>query len=232
MLVLAVDTSGRIGSVALARDSKLLVERFFEPARGHGGRLLAEIDEVLRSEGPAPGDVDLFAACAGPGSFTGVRVGLATVNALAWSLGRPVTAFDSLAVLARNVSMGFAAPVLDARKGEVYGALYEVTDDGFQEVIASSVSEPRAWRDRVSSAAKDVTWLGSGVAAYPDVFEDGGVDHRVRASQLALLAEAAYHRDPAALPTAAPRYIRPSEAEVKFGPAPAHDPMRRVDVHS
>ena len=211
MLVLALETSERTGSIALVRDEALLEEALLEPGKGHGARLLAAVDALLRRQGVAIGDIDRFAASAGPGSFTGVRVGLGTARALAWSLGKPVVALPSLLVLAHNVRGALAAPVMDACKGEVYGALY----DGEVELVAPSVAAPERWRETVLAAAasRPTVFFGSGTATFQDVFGPGGADPSAHAATLGRLAARA--REP--LPAAVARYVRPSEAELKHG---------------
>ena len=211
MLVLALETSERTGSIALVRDAALIEEAPLEGDRGHGARLLVAVDALLRRHGLTAADVDLFAASAGPGSFTGVRVGLGTARALAWSLGKPATALPSLRVLAENVRGALAAPVLDACKGEVYGALY---DDGV-ELLPPSVSAPDRWKDTVLAAAagRPVVFYGSGTATFEALFGPGGADPRIHAAALGLLAARAMEN----LPPPIPRYVRASEAEIKFG---------------
>ena len=111
-------TSGRVGSAALIQGDTCLGERVFEPPRGHGDTLLPQVDSLLTTAGLSVKDVDLFAACAGPGSFTGVRVGLSVATALAWAVSKPVTAINTLEVLAYNGrdQNGLVSVVLDARR--------------------------------------------------------------------------------------------------------------------
>ncbi|MFT7622413.1 MAG: tRNA threonylcarbamoyladenosine biosynthesis protein TsaB [Myxococcota bacterium] len=237
MLTLAVETAGRTGSVALVRDDEIVEQRFMEPARGHGGLLLAEIDALLTGHNLKPADLDLFAACAGPGSFTGVRVGLATAKALAWALGKPVAGLQSLEVLAHNaldpgIAPGIVAPVLDARKREVYGSAYRLDGSALTLIVPAVVEPPSRFLARVTEAAGGavVHWLGSGTAEYADVFGSSALDGRIHAGILGRLAARTYAEqgvEGLAAPVA--RYVRPSEAEVKFGPAPDHDPLAGVD---
>jgi tRNA threonylcarbamoyladenosine biosynthesis protein TsaB len=223
-------TVGRVGSVALLDDNTLLGERVFEPARGHGGRLLPEIDRLLTDTGIGVREVDLFAACAGPGSFTGVRVGLATASSLAWATGKPATGINTLDVLAQNEcgQAGYISPVLDARRSEVYAALHRMDESGLSCVIGPKVMPAEQWIQRAATETEggSVRYLGSGVAAYPEWFGTAPADHRVRA---AALAEIAASHEPDHRSPAQPLYVRPSHAEIKFGAAPAHDPMTGVD---
>lgn len=239
MIVLALETSGKVGSAAIVCSERgRLHEHAFEPRRGHGGPMLSEVETALHGAGVTLSDIDVFASTAGPGSFTGLRVGLATVNALAWSLGKRAAAFGSLEALAHGwLSDGEAepgtwvAPVVDARKSEVYGALYRRTADGlirhldpvatpaaeFVALLESQVGSP------LDSPGLAVEFLGTGVGAYPEVF---GPERHAPAIRAATVAHLALVTDP--LPPAQPRYVRPSSAEVKFGAAPAHDPLANV----
>ncbi|MCA1561145.1 MAG: tRNA (adenosine(37)-N6)-threonylcarbamoyltransferase complex dimerization subunit type 1 TsaB [Acidobacteria bacterium] len=132
MLILALDTTSRGGSLAIARGGTLLEERIGDPARSHGERLPGDIVALLDRHGVRLTDIDLYGVAAGPGSFTGLRVGIATVQGLALVNGRPavgVSALDALAhaVAGHEAARGAAAigVWLDAQRGEVFSALYE-----------------------------------------------------------------------------------------------------------
>jgi len=128
--VLAVDTTTERGSVAVTEDDSVSGEVRVASPEGHSRRLLPAVDFLLQSLGLRPADLDAFAVTTGPGSFTGLRVGLSTVQGLALGAGRPCLGVSALDVLAARIAG--AAPVLvalmDAYRGEVYGALYD--EDG------------------------------------------------------------------------------------------------------
>lgn len=123
-MILAVDTASYAASVALV-DGGRSVEACFWATDGHAHRIFQEIEGLLARAGTPLEQVDCFAAAAGPGSFTGVRVALSAVKALAEVCGRPVAAVSSLRALAWFGSAPLRAPILDARRGEVYTALYD-----------------------------------------------------------------------------------------------------------
>ncbi len=133
MLTLAVDTTTNRGSFALARNGRLIEETRGDGATTHGERLPGAIHTLLGRQGLTTADVDRYAVALGPGSFTGLRVGIATVQGLALAHGRPVVGMPVLDVLvdiaAQAVGVGAApdliAPWVDARRGEVFSALYE-----------------------------------------------------------------------------------------------------------
>jgi tRNA threonylcarbamoyladenosine biosynthesis protein TsaB len=126
-LVLAVDTTHEFGSIALLRGGDLLDEVLLHSPAGFGHVLYGHLAQLLERNGVAAADIGCFAAASGPGSFTGVRIGLACVKGLAEALARPVAAVSNLEALAVSGTAPLRAPVLDARRGEVYGALYDAS---------------------------------------------------------------------------------------------------------
>ncbi|HXH07550.1 MAG TPA: tRNA (adenosine(37)-N6)-threonylcarbamoyltransferase complex dimerization subunit type 1 TsaB [Vicinamibacterales bacterium] len=128
MVVLAVETCTRAGSLAVWRDGEVIDRAAGDPARLHGERLPGAILDLLARHGLSTGDVDVYAVASGPGSFTGLRVGIATVQGLALAHGRrvvPVTTLDALAwIAARRGPAARLAAWLDAQRREVFAALY------------------------------------------------------------------------------------------------------------
>ena len=118
--ILSVDTTAEFGSIALADEEILL-----HAPDGFGGLIFQHIERLLAKTGVRIDDVDVFAAAAGPGSFTGVRIGLACVKGLAEATGKPAFAVSNLAALARFGSTRCRVPLIDARRGEVYAAVYD-----------------------------------------------------------------------------------------------------------
>ena len=133
MLILALDTTSRAGSVALARDAGVLDQQRGDPSRTHGERLPGDIRDLLERHGLTVADVDLYAVAAGPGSFTGLRVGIATIQGLALAHARPVVPVSALVALAHGALISSGGPVqdaeliaacMDAQRREVFSALY------------------------------------------------------------------------------------------------------------
>jgi tRNA threonylcarbamoyladenosine biosynthesis protein TsaB len=124
-LILAVDTTHEFGSLALLRGGKVLEEMLLHSPEGFGQILFGRLAELLARCAVSVADVDCFAAASGPGSFTGVRIGLASVKGLAEATGKPAVAVSNLAAMATFGSAALRAVVLDARRGEVYGAVYD-----------------------------------------------------------------------------------------------------------
>lgn len=124
-LILAVDTTHEFGSLALLRGACVLEEVLLHAPEGFSQILFARLDQLLRRHSVKITDMDCFAATSGPGSFTGVRIGLACVKGLAEATGKPVVALSNLLVMSTFGAAPLRAVLLDARRGEVYGAVYD-----------------------------------------------------------------------------------------------------------
>jgi len=124
-LILAVDTTHEFGSLALVRGEDVLDEVLLHAPDGFGHILYGRLTHLLERHARNVADVECFAAASGPGSFTGVRIGLACVKGLAEALGRPAVAVSNLAAMATFGTAPLRATVLDARRGEIYGAVYD-----------------------------------------------------------------------------------------------------------
>jgi tRNA threonylcarbamoyladenosine biosynthesis protein TsaB len=221
-IIAALETTESTGSVALYGPG-LAVERTMSAVK-HGPAVYAVLQELLDETGISLRDVAIFAAGAGPGSFTGVRVALAAVKALAYATGAAATAESDLDVLAFGAPEdAWWCPVIDARKAEVYAAVYApgpIDDPGRRLIAGPWVMSAD---DVVTRAAAlgPVRYVGSGVDAYRSAFPSDAVASPVRALSLARLVAT---RGESVRPANA-LYVRPAEAEVKFGLAPAHDPL-------
>ena len=152
MLTLAFDTATGVATTALVRDCDVLGERI-----GRASEVLAEADELLRAAGLTPGDLDLLAVGVGPGSFTGVRIGLATARGLALALDLPVAGVSTLDALAAG-SPG-ATPVVDAKRGEIFTVV-----SGHVRCLAPDVFE----------VDRGGTYVGDGAVRYRATIEAAG----------------------------------------------------------
>jgi tRNA threonylcarbamoyladenosine biosynthesis protein TsaB len=140
--VLAVDTTGEFGSVALVEEEGVIEEAPLHSPDGFAHILFGQIERSLQRHGIGLEELDGFASASGPGSFTGVRVGLAAVKGLAEATGRRVVAVSNLQALACFGARGLRATVLDARRGEIYGAVYNAA---LQPVSEEVVMKFPAW---------------------------------------------------------------------------------------
>jgi tRNA threonylcarbamoyladenosine biosynthesis protein TsaB len=170
MIILAVDTTTPSGSVALLRDDGLLGEFNLESASTHSARLLTSIDLLLRANGLDIQGVDAYAVAAGPGSFTGIRIGLSAAKSLAYASGKlvaPVSALEALASKVAAPPVRLACPVLDAKKGEIYAALFEVRSGRLEESIPQGAYKPDAFFAMLP-AHRVTSFIGNGLTLYGD----------------------------------------------------------------
>ncbi len=126
MKILALDSSAIVASVALCEDGRLLAEYTLNNGNTHSETLLPMVESILKNFGMTPKDIDLFAASCGPGSFTGVRIGAATLKGLAFGTGVPCVEVSTLEALAENAVLhkGLICAVMNARREQVYTALF------------------------------------------------------------------------------------------------------------
>ena len=234
MRVLALDTTSRGGSVALVDDDRVLDERAGDETRTQGARLPAELEQL---GAPWP-TIDVFAVASGPGSFTGLRIGIATMQGLALVNGRPVVGVSALEALAQLASQDVAAGALvatwiDAQRGEVFSALYRVTDaaaftpERLLELEAPAAASPTftlaAWSTYDLPSA---TFAGDGAVRYASAITFGDPGHQSeqagKMAKPALLAGAVGRmaavlasRGLAASPAALhPLYVRRPDVEI------------------
>lgn len=142
MLILAMDTSTKTSSLAIGKGDKILGSLDFYEDLSHSERLIPMVNSLLAGLGLVIEDVDCFAVGLGPGSFTGLRIGVGTIKAFAHVSGKPIIGVESLKAMALQAGdRGLFAPVLDARRNRVYSAVYEIENSVMREI------EPIAVRD-------------------------------------------------------------------------------------
>ena len=165
MNILMIDTSGPACGVAIVKDGKPCYEAELNIGMTHSQRLMPMVDAALSMTGMEMADVDLFGAVVGPGSFTGVRIGVSTVKALAHAQGKPCIGIDALEALALNVPEfdGVVCPILDARAQQVYGAIFEASMPPVR-LCEDTAEKLTAFLDRVEAMGKRAIFVGDGVA--------------------------------------------------------------------
>jgi len=205
-LILAVDTTGEHGSVALARGPETVEEMAISAPTGFAHILYGCLRDLLDRNGVALSEIDCFAAASGPGSFTGVRVGLSCVKGLAEALGKRAVAVSNLEALARFGRGSLRAPVIDARRGEIYGAVYDA--DG-NAIAPETVGKLAPWIAGLPAGVEFVAadWTGlEDLPAAPRVTAP-----RELAGMVARIATSREWMDPVALDA---NYVRRSDAEL------------------
>jgi tRNA threonylcarbamoyladenosine biosynthesis protein TsaB len=209
-LILAVDTTGEFGSLALLRGEELLDEVPLHAPKGFAQVLYGHLGDLLDRHALKVADIDCFAAASGPGSFTGVRVGLACVKGLAEAVGRPAVAVSNLQAIASFGSAPLRAAVLDAHRGEVYGAVYDAAS---RLVMPEVVAPFEVWMGTLPEANLEFVCSGFTPPLAGTRFERTPVRIAPRelAAAIGRLASQAEPQDPAALDA---NYVRRSDAEL------------------
>ena len=179
MLILALSCPAKGASAAVLRDNEILAAFSAGDAMTGSELLLPMAEAALRSAGAAMNDVDLFAVTAGPGSFTGVRIGVALVKGLAFGRGKICCGVSTLEALAENAVPlpGLVCPVMDARRGEVYAALFESSDGALTRLLPDSALPASELAARIlrEYPGRAVTLVGDGVPVAEPVFRAAGI---------------------------------------------------------
>ena len=222
MLILSLDTTTRAGSAALVRDGAVVQEQIGDATLTHAQRLPADLMRLLDIAGVRLDRIDLFAVAAGPGSFTGLRVGIATIQGLAFAANRrvvPVSVLDALARSAASDSGDHLAPWMDAQRGEVFAAIY--TGDARTIVAEPTSATPGATLDAWEAhRSRPLRFVGDGAVRYREVIAarlgDGArVAQNVPPLAGIIGAIATERASQAVLPHAVvPIYIRRPDAEL------------------
>lgn len=226
-LMLAIDTSTASGSVALFAGDVLIAERTVGEVGVHAVWLMGAIVSLLDKGGVSIDELGLLALTHGPGSFTGLRIGVSTIKGLAWAAGIPVAGVSTLEALAYNARYSNlpVCSVLDARKKEVYGALYGFSNGVPRAVIPDSALTPDALFEVLESEGyidEPMIFLGNGIRVYSEVIKKNVKNAifapchlwHVRASNIAVIARRKGLKGVSPFDFA-PFYYRKSEAELK-----------------
>ena len=227
MRVLAIDTTSNVATAAVVEDNLLLGERILNFKKTHSQKIMPMISELLGELELKASDIDVFAVANGPGSFTGLRIGVATVKALAHSVDKPVVGVSTLAGMAYNLPYceHIIVPIMDARRNQVYTASYIWDEDGFKEL---SPDETISIEECVASCGEflDTVFVGDGVPVHRAYIEEqlGDRAHFVpasatlqRASSVAMIAmEKAQRGEVMKYNELVPFYLRKSQAEREY----------------
>lgn len=224
MKILGIDSSGMVATVAILDEKKIVAEYTVCHGRTHSETLLPMIDEVMKSAELTVNDMDAIAIAAGPGSFTGLRIGAATAKGLALSIDKPIIPVKTCEGLAFNLwgASGLVCPIIDARRDQVYTGLYHVLGN-IDIVMDQTPMAVEELVSKINELGEEVTFLGDGVDVYQEIiwkniqvpckFAPASVN-RQRGASVATRAEILYnegvylHAD-----DFAPEYLRKSQAE-------------------
>lgn len=218
MLFLSIDTTGNACSAALCENDRILCEAFLHDKLTHSQTLMPLIDQCFERAGKTVGDVDAFAVTVGPGSFTGVRIGICAAKGFAQVAEKPVIAIDTLELLAQNITgfEGIVCPILDARRGQVYTAFFRKGErlcEDFAdaiEVVAEKLS------------GENVLFVGDGVPVLKEKilaklpraqFAPEHLNYQHAGHAAGLIAERYARGEVLSAETVLPNYLRDSQAE-------------------
>ncbi|MFO8241170.1 MAG: tRNA (adenosine(37)-N6)-threonylcarbamoyltransferase complex dimerization subunit type 1 TsaB [Dissulfuribacterales bacterium] len=229
MVTLSIETSDCTGGVALIRDGRPAAEVVITSKETHSRRLMVTIRWLMQRLEFDWSELGLLAVSLGPGSFTGLRIGLSTAKGLAFALGLPLVGVPTLDALASNVIAckgDLVCPVQDARKSQVYTALYQIGNSGELERIRPYQALSPKELPAFVPYGQRVLLLGGGLLLYQDMIVNGFGDRavvvpghmtHVRAASVGIMAEHRWQKDSNCddFRTLKPIYVRPSEAEAK-----------------
>jgi len=225
MKILAVDTSTMSCSVAVTDKDSLLAEATSVREQTHSKHLMDMVDSVIDFSGLAISELDGFAVTRGPGTFTGLRIGISTVKGLATASGKPVVGISSLDALAKQCAYAsnLICSLIDARRGEVYFARYRFLDGVLEKVIEERVLPPA---QAVSDINEPALFVGNGARLYQDIILEKVAEqacfampchNTIRASTVAQLSLGRFEKnDTDDVGMFVPHYIRQSDAQLKL----------------
>lgn len=230
MKILAVETSTLFGGIAIIDDmSGLLIEIRLNIETTYSERLMVQIDHALKLTGLSPSEIDAFAVTIGPGSFTGLRIGLSTIKGFSYATKKPILTIPTLDSLAWHFPFSEipVCPLLDARKQEVYAGLFRWDRNGFKKEIAETSLPIKVLADQILSLHRGkVLFTGEGSLLYKEsilnymegsaIFAPAEKIAPSPAVVASLAMKKAFAGDYSEPMTLVPRYIRKSEAEIKW----------------
>ena len=225
MTILAIDTSNNPLGVALVDEDKVLGEYMTNLKKNHSIRIMPAIQTLMNECEKEPKDLTKIVVAKGPGSYTGVRIGVTIAKTLAWSLNIPLVGVSSLEILAAGIGRhfnGYVSPLFDARRGQVYTGLYRYESHLVKAARNDQILLLANWVEELTSIPQQILFVGSDVEMHRKTIEDvlGNkavfaemTEHNPRPSELAFLGKDKLGED---IHTFVPNYIRLAEAEAKW----------------
>jgi tRNA threonylcarbamoyladenosine biosynthesis protein TsaB len=222
MLILSFDTSFKTAAIALLQDDTILYDALINNGCNHSETLLPAIEQACRQLRLKIAEIDLFACTLGPGSFTGLRVGVSTLKGLLLATGKPAVGVSSLKSLALNVTdeAALICSLMDAGRGQVYTACYSYNDQGLLDQI--SPEKVIDLREIQLDSNQDIIFVGEGAIKYRDILaEKAGrakiaspQQQYIRASAVGILGREKFSRNELLNPAAfVPVYLRAADAK-------------------
>lgn len=224
MNVLAIDSSNLVMGVAITNENHVLGEMVTNLKKNHSIRLMPAIEQMFNDVDLTPQDIDRIAVAQGPGSYTGVRIGVSIAKSMAWALDADLVGVSSLEVVAQNGRFfdGIIVPFFDARRGRVYTGMYERYEGAVINREVDQVVPMDEWLNKLHGLDKPVLFLSNDLNKHQESIQKKLGDKAVfggatldipRPSELAQLA---LTRQPEETHSFTPTYIQMAEAEAKW----------------
>ena len=225
MTILAIDTSNYPLGVALIEDNQVLGEYITNLKKNHSVRIMPAIQTLMKDCERVPAQLTKIVVAKGPGSYTGVRIGVTIAKTMAWSLKIPLVGISSLEIIAAGAGRyfdGYISPLFDARRGQVYTGLYEYQSGKLTTVKSDRLVMSADWADSLKELKKPILFVGNDLPLHQAVIKDtlgsqavfaAITEHNPRPSELAILGKDKQGED---IHSFVPNYIRLAEAEAKW----------------
>ena len=224
MKIFAVDTSSAVASAAVIDGDKLLCEFTLNNGLTHSQTLMPMVKEVFEKSGLSANDIDLFAVCEGPGSFTGLRIGITTAKGLAHAVNKQIVGVNTLEAMCYNLPFCpyLISPIMDARRGEVYNGFYKFIDGKLEEICPPRAIPLSECLEEIKKMGEKTVFLGDGVPVFRNEIENSLKDLALFSPQGAdmqrasSVAEAAKYKISQKYSELVPKYLRKSQAEREY----------------
>ena len=224
MKVLGIETSGLVGNIAVCDGNRVVARKSYGKNFSHGKEIVSTIELLFNEINQEPGDIDLIAVSTGPGSYTGLRVGVTCAKTLAYGLGKPVIDVPTLDVLVENVKDNSAktiCPVLDAKRKSVYACIYDRSNNESRKTTDFLIISPDSLIDILPEST---LIFGDGIAPYREIFSQKNLtiveDEKLCIADAADVARLGLERYEQGIRceinALAPLYLRKSEAEERL----------------
>ena len=226
MIVLSIDSSSKVATAALFKDDKILSEIILNDKREHSVILMTIIEDLLKHNKLTINDIDGFVVSKGPGSFTGLRIGMATIKGLSFGSNKPYVSVSSLDALAYSVFNfdGIICPIMDALRNSVYTALYKSNPNGLEKLSDYSALDIDELISLIKEKNDKVIFIGDGLNKYKDYLSENCPNayfppahlNVIHASALAEIGSKLLKEGICDDPNSSPIYLKKPQAEREY----------------
>jgi len=224
MNILAIDTSTNVLGIGLANEERIIGEYITNIKRNHSTRVMPAIDFLLKDCGFDIKDINKIVVAKGPGSYTGLRIGVTIGKTLAWTLNIPISAVSSLKLMAASSKHfnGLISPLMDGRRGNIFTALFQFQDGKLTRIEEDQYISTKDWAEKLKEFGKPVLFIGNDLPIHKSVLEENLIDfarfseigeNNPRPGELAILGRDAKEENAHSI---VPNYVRLAEAEAKW----------------